>query len=250
MKINNIKFNRYYSILFLSLLISFTGSKANSQENKKTETGEIVMSAAELESLLTKIAERRKETLKNNKSLHLPTYQLRSGVTYQDPRMYQDMKSLEYKLDILLSRANLAPNQGGSTTYVLPPQNSGTTIPNNATKLADVPRKILKGHQVFFANNSTTISSSDKRIIQDLIPMIKENQNQTLVVLKGFASVVGNAFYNNQLSYNRADAIKQILVNNGVNPGNIMIIYHGADQTIKADEARRVDITLELVPNN
>ena len=244
MKIFNFKIQLSYFVFLLSLLICFSSSKVYAQENKNTETGEIVMSAAELESLLTKIAERRKEVLKNKKKLQLPTYQLRSGVTYQAPRMYQDISSLEYKLDILLSRGNFSPNQVGSTTYVLPSQNSGT----KTTKLADAPRKVLKGHQVFFANNSTVISTNDQRIIQNLTPIIKEKQNEILVVLKGFASKVGNAFYNNQLSYNRADAIKQILVNNGVNPSNIMILYHGSDSTVSADEARRVEISLELIP--
>ena len=249
MKIYKFKIQRYYSLLLLTLLICFAGTNVFSQESKNKETGEIVMSAQELESLLTKIAERRKEMLKNNKVLQLPAYQLRSSVNYQDPRMYQDLRNLEYKLDLLLSKANLLPNQGGTTTFVLPQQSPGLTPPSGiATQVGEGNREVLKSHEVFFANNSIIISSEDKRIIADLIPTIKARQNQVLVVLKGFASKVGSAFYNNQLSYNRANAIKQLLVSDGVSPGNIIIMSHGSDRTVRADEARRVEITLELVP--
>ena len=251
MKIHNWKMR---SLLPLVLIFCFAGSKVHSQESKSTDSSEIVMTKEELESLLTTIAERRKEKLKNKQALQLPAYQLGRAVTYQDPRMYQDLRNLEYKLDLLLSRANILPNQGSTTTLNIPYQQSGIApqqpVPATANNLSEGGREVLKGHQVFFANNSTNITAGDKRIIKDLIPMIKEKQNQVLVVLKGYASQVGNAFYNNQLSYNRADAIKQLLVNNGVSPGNIMILYHGADKTVRASEARRVEITLELIPHN
>lgn len=238
----------------LILMVGFTGSKTYSQEKKNTVMGEIVMSEEALESLLTKIAEQRKETLKKNQLLLLPAYQPLKVATYQDPRTYQDMRSLEYKLDLLLLRGNLFPTQGGTTTLHLPPQVTSMVdreaMPDRVNKKAVKAVEVLKGHQVFFANNSIMITAFDKQIIQGLIPIIMERQNEVLVVLNGYASAVGNAFYNNQLSYNRADAIKQLLVRNGVSPGNIMILYHGSDTTVREDEARRVEITLKIFAIN
>lgn len=265
MKIYKFKFQLNYSLFLLSFLICFTGSKAYSQKKNSKETGEIVMTADELESLLTKIAERRKEVLNNNKVLEIPMYQQPRSVIYQSPSGNQDLSMLNYKLDLLLSKSNIAPANGSNTTYILPSQTQGKVsqpvVPNTNNNLAPPPptinrnignmseggREVLKSHQVFFANNSTMISSNDKRMIQELIPMIKENQNGILVVLKGFASKLGNAFYNNELSYNRADAIKQILVTNGVSPSNIIIFYHGEDGTTNDKEARRVEVSLELI---
>lgn len=234
-------------------VLCFSNLTANAQEDKNTKTGEIVMSAKELESLLTKIAERRKEVLMKTQALQLPIYQPVRPAMYQDPRAYQDLRSLEYKLDLLLSQSNLLPKTGGTTTINIPSQTSPLmaqpTAANLANSITAGTRQVLKGHQVFFANNSTAISTQDQQAIRGLIPMVKERENQILIVLKGYASQVGSAFYNSRLSFNRADAIKQILVSNGVSPGNIMILHHGADSTVGAEEARSVEITLELISN-
>jgi outer membrane protein OmpA-like peptidoglycan-associated protein len=73
------------------------------------------------------------------------------------------------------------------------------------------------------------------------------NDQANIIVLKGFASQVGSAYYNNQLSYNRSDVIKQHLIKRGVSPANILILHHGADPTLNAKEARRVEVTVEQV---
>ncbi len=239
-------FNRSLCLGLVGVLMGFLhAGESYAQKNKTEETGEIVMTREELESLLTKIAERRKKS-QEEQSLRLPAYP-QARIAYQDQGVYPDLRTLQYKLDLLLYQSNLVPRSPGNTTVNVPSSSVIPMVPSGTANNREVgTREVLKGHPVFFANNSTTISVQDRRAIADLVPLIQERKNEVLVVLKGYASQVGNAYYNNQLSFKRADAVKQLLISRGVNPGNIMILYHGADSTLKADEARRVEIILEL----
>jgi outer membrane protein OmpA-like peptidoglycan-associated protein len=63
------------------------------------------------------------------------------------------------------------------------------------------------------------------------------------VVLSGFASKKGSAIYNNKLSFERAEAIKKILLSKGLSAKDIMTLHHGVDDSQSEAEARRVEIT-------
>jgi outer membrane protein OmpA-like peptidoglycan-associated protein len=248
MKLIKSKLNKQHIVGLFCVFCCLISGKVIAQEqqakNDKSDKSEIVMTKDELESLLKKIAERRQAKLKEEQTLNLPLYQYSRPVQYQDQNMYQDLKSLQYKMDLLLAQGSSLPRNGSTTTVNVPstyPSTNYTT--GSATNLPGTI--LLKEQQIFFANNSIALSAGDKNAILSLLPIIKENQS--LVVLKGFASKLGNAFYNNQLSYNRANAIKNILVANGVDPGKIIIMYHGADQTLKDSEARRVEIKVEKI---
>ena len=106
--------------------------------------------------------------------------------------------------------------------------------------------KSTKDEKIQFDFDDLEIYGAD--FVGNLISSQKERQSQLFIVLKGFASQSGSAFYNNRLSFSRADAVKQLLVHGGVNPGNILTLFHGSDGTVRADEARRVEINLELLP--
>lgn len=94
---------------------------------------------------------------------------------------------------------------------------------------------------IHFANNSTSLSDSDKKALRDLADKVKDNEDVT-VVLHGYASKVGNAYYNEQLSYKRANGVRQVLRDAGITPGDIVIMPHGVDEGGNDDSARRVDI--------
>lgn len=70
--------------------------------------------------------------------------------------------------------------------------------------------------------------------------------HQTTVVVNGYASVEGNAYSNQVLSQNRAGAVAQYLVNQGVGGNRIQAIGHGATSKFGTnyEPNRRVEITI------
>lgn len=70
--------------------------------------------------------------------------------------------------------------------------------------------------------------------------------NQTTVVVNGYASVEGGAEFNRILSQNRAAAVANYLVNQGVSTSRITAIGHGATSQFGAayEPNRRVEITI------
>lgn len=106
-------------------------------------------------------------------------------------------------------------------------------------------RNILSSKAIYFGNNSIKLNEQDQTAILKFSAELQANPTQTVIVLRGFASKTGSAFHNNQLSFNRAEAIKKVLMNGGVRADQIMILYHGADASIPDHLARKVEISLE-----
>lgn len=99
---------------------------------------------------------------------------------------------------------------------------------------------------IYFDNNSSSLSQADKAGLQQLAETVKANHPHMTVVVRGFASKKGNAQYNNTLSFNRAEAVKQALLGMGLNAGHIVTLYHGVDNAKDEAQARRVEITLSV----
>ena len=99
-------------------------------------------------------------------------------------------------------------------------------------------------HDIFYANNSTSISNADKEKLEEVIAIVKKHNPRVTVMVQGFASKTGNAKYNSQLSFNRAEAVKQYLLSKGLGARNIITMYHGVDQGTNEANARRTEVTL------
>lgn len=253
-------------------------SVASAQQEKQEEASEIVMTAEQLESLLTRIAEKRKQ---RNQELQAPILTLQPmqsmGRAAMDPNLYQELRILNAKLDLLLGQSGQL--QPGATTvqvqtpygnYLQPvaptetpetpetgetsqtPQAPGTTSLNSGTTAAETDRakhfrEAFPSLTVFFEHDKATLNAQEIEQLEALAPKIQAYQADILVVLRGFASQVGNAYYNNQLSFKRADAVKAVLIRQGVDPKNIMTLFHGEDPTQDAAQARRVEVNFETL---
>jgi len=120
-------------------------------------------------------------------------------------------------------------------------ENSVVYIKNN-----DSLKKGLENyrHEIYYANNSTTISNPDKSKLDEVIAIVMKNNPRVTVVVSGFASKSGSARYNSELSFNRAEAVKQYLLSKGLSAKNILTMYHGVDQGTNEAHARRTEVTL------
>ncbi len=98
--------------------------------------------------------------------------------------------------------------------------------------------------KVYFANNSTAINAADRQTLIELSNMVKRSPSPVTVLLQGYASSSGKATYNKKISMQRAKAVKQILVDNGISSHQIMLMAHGVDKSTNPQNARRVEVYL------
>ena len=70
--------------------------------------------------------------------------------------------------------------------------------------------------------------------------------NQTQIEVAGHTDSTGSEQYNQQLSERRAEAVKNTLVQQGVNPARIRTVGYGESRPVSSDNAanRRVEITI------
>lgn len=99
--------------------------------------------------------------------------------------------------------------------------------------------------QVFFAQNSSSLSIKTQNTLNDVARWMKENKTATLI-LRGYTSPEGEIKYNNKLSQRRTEKVADYLINCGIAKERLKTIPSGMD-TMKYDknqypQGRRVDI--------
>ena len=99
-------------------------------------------------------------------------------------------------------------------------------------------------HAIYFDNNKYQLKAADIDQLSKAVEIVHQYSPRITVVVRGFASNVGNAKYNNELSYKRAEAVRQALLKKGLKAEDIMVLYHGIDSKASDAEGRRVELTL------
>ncbi|NLZ94645.1 MAG: OmpA family protein [Bacteroidales bacterium] len=115
-----------------------------------------------------------------------------------------------------------------------------------STSLSPEAREIVRSYgtsqmQVFFGNDVSDVSPRYFEEVKRAATVLRRNP-QLAVVLKGYASTVGSARYNYELSMRRNEAVKRMMIDYGVFPDQITSVFYGEDKSSSASEARRVDI--------
>lgn len=99
--------------------------------------------------------------------------------------------------------------------------------------------------QVFFANDSDKVTSADMAYISDVVTILNKYPELS-IVLEGWASPVGNANYNKQLSMRRSESVEKVLLEKGVSADRIVSSFRGEDKSTSVAKARRVDMSVIL----
>nr|WP_185148158.1 OmpA family protein [Ornithobacterium rhinotracheale] len=261
------------------LALGFTGNAQQYKKSKQYSTdSQIVMSKDELKSFLKMVAEKRIEQLKKQ-----DVDSLRYYAVAPQPRRTQkscgscqknDLASQVQKVNDRLDNLMLALiGKGGASNVVVPGQgtsyldngtssqisaleqrldslkslqNSSYISPERRSALEELLAKYKNfKRQVFFANDSYAVSSDDIAYINDVAKVLKQNPELS-VMLEGYASNVGSAEYNNQLSMKRAEAIKKALADRGISRDRLYSAFFGIDKNVPAAKARRVDMTVVI----
>ena len=96
---------------------------------------------------------------------------------------------------------------------------------------------------IYFANNAYQPLPHDTDAIDQIVTMLRNNPELS-ILLEGYASNVGTAAYNNQLSMKRSESVARLLQKQGIALQRILTAFRGIDDSVDKEKARRVDISV------
>ena len=96
---------------------------------------------------------------------------------------------------------------------------------------------------IYFANNAYQPLPHDTDAIDQIVTMLRNNPELS-ILLEGYASNVGTAEYNNQLSMKRSESVARLLQEQGISLQRILTAFRGIDNSVDKEKARRVDISV------
>ena len=96
---------------------------------------------------------------------------------------------------------------------------------------------------IYFANNAYVPLPHDTDAIDQIVTMLRNNPELS-ILLEGYASNVGSAEYNNQLSMKRSESVARLLQKQGIPLQRILTAFRGIDDSVDKEKARRVDISV------
>ena len=96
---------------------------------------------------------------------------------------------------------------------------------------------------IYFANNAYVPLPHDTDAIDQIVTMLRNNPELS-ILLEGYASNVGTAAYNNQLSMKRSESVARLLQKQGISLQRILTAFRGIDNSVDKEKARRVDISV------
>lgn len=79
-----------------------------------------------------------------------------------------------------------------------------------------------------FAFNSATLEDQDKPALQNFAATISKYHPNVLITVEGFADPAGSHAYNRRLGMERAEAVRDFLVQSGVNAGQLRAVSYGS----------------------
>ena len=96
---------------------------------------------------------------------------------------------------------------------------------------------------IYFANNAYVPLPHDTEAMDQIVAMLRDNPELS-ILLEGYASNVGSAAYNNQLSMKRSENVARLLQKQGISLQRILTAFRGIDDSVDKEKARRVDISV------
>lgn len=114
----------------------------------------------------------------------------------------------------------------------------------NIKRSQDIITTTFKG-ETFFDHNSSVLKAGAHREISRVVSVLSRYPD-TRIRVTGHADASGTEVYNQQLSLQRAEAVKYAMINEGVSPGRIFTIGVGESQPVSSLYAvnRRVEIAI------
>ncbi len=136
----------------------------------------------------------------------------------------------------------------------------GDGVTNAQDKCADTPKgqKVNEDGcpqsvnlHITFENNSAKVDSASMQNIDKVVNFMQLNKNYDIKIV-GYTDDRGSAAYNQKLSQRRADAVKKLLIEKGVEPARVSALGRGeenpiADNATEEGRAQNRRIEAELI---
>jgi len=116
-------------------------------------------------------------------------------------------------------------------------EKKGNNVTNNT-----VEELINGGYvNVYFDFNSSKPTNSSLSGVDFLVKYLKNNPGKSADII-GYADEIGNTEYNTELSRKRAEAVKKVAVNAGIDASRLNVIANGEDTSVNKNskEARQI----------
>ncbi|MGH6800993.1 MAG: OmpA family protein [Methylocella sp.] len=85
---------------------------------------------------------------------------------------------------------------------------------------------------IYFASNSAGVPSRSEALLRQAAGLMKQLPAGTVVQIGGYTDSAGNSTANLKLSQRRADAVRQVLVDAGVNPAMLSAKGYGSSESL------------------
>ncbi|MDN5078260.1 OmpA family protein [Aliarcobacter butzleri] len=148
-----------------------------------------------------------------------------------DTIILQKSKNIILKTEISIPEDNPINNQQNENS-------NEQVIKNETLKLPEIQlliNNILKDRKISFERKSSIPTEQSQNIIKEIAKILNENPNFKVEVA-GHTDSRGEAVLNKQISQDRANSVKNILVNSGVNETRIKAIGYGEEFPIAKDD--------------
>lgn len=125
----------------------------------------------------------------------------------------------------------LAQQQKVLHSHTAPPQAN-----SNAQQSVDCKKMMqtLQASAIYFDTNKATIDAAGKALLHQTIIFLKACPHVTLTI-EGYTDTQGKRAYNQKLSQQRADSIKNYLIHSGIAPERIKTIGYGETKPIASN---------------
>jgi len=110
----------------------------------------------------------------------------------------------------------------------------------------DVLTATFKG-EAFFEHDSATLLPGASTEMNRVAEVLRK-YNQTRIEVAGHTDSTGPEEYNRQLSQRRAEAVKNALVQRGVDPARVTTVGYGESQPISSNHAMNRRVEIIIVP--
>ncbi|PZP16252.1 MAG: OmpA family protein [Aliarcobacter butzleri] len=148
-----------------------------------------------------------------------------------DTIILQKSKNIILKTEISIPEDNPINNQQNENS-------NEEVIKNETLKLPEIQlliNNILKDKKISFERKSSILTEQSQNTIKEIAKILNENPNFKVEVA-GHTDSRGEAALNKQISQDRANSVKNILVNSGVNETRIKAIGYGEEFPIAKDD--------------
>jgi outer membrane protein OmpA-like peptidoglycan-associated protein len=122
------------------------------------------------------------------------------------------------------------------------------------TQLSTLPKSLTRG--VTFNHRRSTLSEDSRKLLDEAATILQKYPD-VKVVIEGYTDSVGNPNFNRLLSEHRATAVRDYLIERGIEPPRLVAVGRGAENPIASNNTpngrslnRRIEFHLSQLPSS